>query len=343
MAAAGNVIIFVCLYALFALTATGLLIFAGRCFLVVFEGTATGNDEVRWPDETHLDWFFRGATLAWLLLVWLAPLGAFLKVASPDIYKDDPLRAALLAGVVLWLFFPLGVLSALSSTSHWVFFRWRVLMGLGKIGPTTLGFYLASLPVIALPLLAWYFALVASPWLIVLAGLLGAAALFVYARLLGRVAWALVGLNPRRRKKKKRFKDECSALPPLPPPAPAAARTRPAEKGAEVYGLGAAEAPPPRHGIRAPELPPDGPEGYDLAEGEEEEKPVFDANLLLKPIQQRVERAQARLHITEPPRSLHRGVWSFPFYETSQTACMRLALCGMFAGAVLRALIANSL
>ena len=65
-------------------------------------------------------------------------------------------------------------------------------------GPV-LGFYLASSLVLVGPLLLWYLAMTRTGWLIIPAALVGTAALFVYARLLGRVGWALVGLNPRRK------------------------------------------------------------------------------------------------------------------------------------------------
>src|SRR5437588_12642407 len=66
---AGNVIFFVTMYALAAMSGVLLLIYTAYCFFVVVDDTIAGLDEVIWPGESIGDWLIRGAVLAWLVLV----------------------------------------------------------------------------------------------------------------------------------------------------------------------------------------------------------------------------------------------------------------------------------
>src|SRR5262245_42423904 len=133
--AAGEVIFFVTMSATALMGGVLLLAYTAYCFFVVVDDTTAGLDEVIWPGEAGGEWLGRAAVLAWLVLIWLAPLGMFLRVAAPGLFRDDPGIVLLAVGVVLWLFFPLGVLSSLEGRSRWAFFRPKILPGLARVAP----------------------------------------------------------------------------------------------------------------------------------------------------------------------------------------------------------------
>src|SRR5262249_3758700 len=116
-----------------------LLSYTAYSFFVVVQDTAGGIDEVVWPGEPVGEWLGRGAVLAWLVLVWLAPLGMFLRAAAPGLFRDDPVAVLIAAGVILWLFFPIAVLSSLSGGSRRVLFRSKRLGRLAPAAPATPG------------------------------------------------------------------------------------------------------------------------------------------------------------------------------------------------------------
>jgi hypothetical protein len=60
---------------------------------------------------------------------------------------------------------------------------------------------------------------------------------------------------------------------------------------------------------------------------------------LLKPIERKMARAEGRLIVTEPPQSLFIGVYSFPLYETSLKAWMKLSIVAIVAGGILKLLL----
>lgn len=326
---AGEAIIFVCLFVLLVLVGTFLFTYASHSFVVVVQTTAAGNDDVRWPDEPLTDWVWQGALLAWLALVWLAPLGMILKAVSPGLLREDPALALFLAGGVLWLFFPVGVLSSMCSMSSLFFFSPKLLAGLARVGSMTLGFYAASFVLTVCTLLAWYIALFVHPILLPVAAMIGAAGVLVYARLLGRVAWKLAKLTqlkPRRVKKKAK---KPRPAPSEPEPAAVPAQHSSEDEEGGTYGLAAAAAAPPaiEEGPRR-----EGASYHMVADPDEPQIPP--APDLLRPIERKLARAQDRLIITEPPQSLWIGVWSFPWYETSMGAWVTLSAGALLAGGI---------
>src|SRR5262245_32635282 len=93
MGAAGGVM-------LFLMSGVGILIvgffvfsYAAHAFLVAFEGTAAGNDEVVWPKEPMYDWLWKLLYLLGLLLLSLVltfmPMTVFIPLflhASPLVF-----------------------------------------------------------------------------------------------------------------------------------------------------------------------------------------------------------------------------------------------------------------
>src|SRR5947209_8438766 len=129
----GAVIQYVAMLAALGIVGSIVLAYAAHCFLVVVQDTAAGIDAVVWPRDSLAEWLGGATLMGWLVLVWIAPLGMLLRTLKPAFVTETPGLAVLLAGVVLGVFFPIGVLSALSGRSGWRFFRLRLLSGLARI------------------------------------------------------------------------------------------------------------------------------------------------------------------------------------------------------------------
>jgi hypothetical protein len=192
--------------------------YAAHVFFVVLSGTAQGKNEVaiHWPAEPYAQRLWNGAYLLILVALCVLPAGAILYIL--ELPAEPALRAALvalLAGGALWLFFPVVLLSVVSSSSHWQLLRWGVLRELPARWRTLLAFYALSAPLVIGGVLVVYLAVIgwlelvdaagAAAWtwlpeavtiwswvfLLPLAAVFAAAALMIYARLVGRLAWLL--------------------------------------------------------------------------------------------------------------------------------------------------------
>ncbi|MBI1914132.1 MAG: hypothetical protein HYS12_05255 [Planctomycetes bacterium] len=336
MGGAGEVIFFVTTYVTALMSGWLLLAYTAYCFFVVVDDTIAGLDEVVWPGEAFGEWLGRAAVLAWLVLVWLAPLGMFLRVSAPGLFRDDPEIVLLAGGVVLWLFFPVGVLSSLAGGSRWAFFRPKILPGLARVAPTALGFYVVTALLIAGTLALWYVAFTRSGLLILGASAVGAASLLIYARLLGRVAWRLNRLRPRKRRgSPSQKKDEAPPLRSLAVEDPWAGPPRkrkkrkpspePVTETPEVYRLSTDEpiAPPPV------EVPLDG-----YAPVDEPLPPLPPPDL---PEESNLDKrlAERTPQATVPACLLFSGVYTFPFYVKTLKAWLWLTLGGAFTGGII--------
>jgi hypothetical protein len=334
--AAGNAIIFFSLFILAIVAGSYLFAFASHCLLVIIEQTATGNDEVVWPDEPYIDWMWRGATVAWQLLFWLAPVGVILKMVYRDILSQDPALALLLGGAALWLFLPLGLLSAMLGGSRWSVLHIQALRVLAGRPATTLAFYATSFVVVAAGVVPWYVAMHVSPLLAPVAGAIGAAAFLIYARLVGRVLWIATPSSTGKKKRSKKQR-EGEALPPLIMPKPMERK----ETAGEGYDL--AEQQERASAATQDEEDDKIRDGYGLADdphGEEKKEQDF-ARDLIEPARRRVAAASHRLTNPQMPRSLTRGVFNFPFYDRSLSPWIRLTLWGTLVGGVISALVSG--
>jgi hypothetical protein len=196
--AAGGSLIFFSLIALLVLVSLAVLSYAAHSFLVVLVDTAAGNDEIHWPNEPSVDWIWKLWYLAWLVAVWAVPVSLVLEALQL------PSRLVGLAAVgILWLIWPITLLSSLSALSRYVLFRPVILRELGKHFGATLTFYAVTwllLPgcAVLVYLLVW-----GSGFpLLIGASVALAAGFLLYARLLGRLAWLL-----NRRKLGKRHQE----------------------------------------------------------------------------------------------------------------------------------------
>jgi hypothetical protein len=221
--------IFVPLLALTWIVGTAVASQAASFFLAILEATATPvarpfswrgpsfkswmRDGIEWPDGVFADYFAKGAYLAYLVVLWGGPAVLVGRLAA----GDSP-WASVIAGVMFWLLFPVGLLSSVSSQSRWTPFRAGLIVAFCRRPVQTLGFYLLSAPVLAVLVLTFDLVLIhtskaALAWAAALAPV-ATLMFFVYARLLGRLGLVLTFAFPeepeederprRRRKRRKR-------------------------------------------------------------------------------------------------------------------------------------------
>lgn len=196
----GQAMMFVSLLVLTVLFTIPVVCFACRCFLVIVEGTASGNDEITWPDEPYLDWLGRAMSLLYLTAFWLVPVGFTMRALGNAFLPGDPLlRFFVLALPCLWLFLPVGVLSSMSTASPWVFFNPKLIPALFRCGGAMAGLYCLSAILLLATSAAVYLALSGAGYLLPVAALAVSTTLFIYARHLGRVACRISQLRPMRK------------------------------------------------------------------------------------------------------------------------------------------------
>ena len=177
------------------------------------------RDGVNWPDEQFFDWIWKGAYLAYLVGVWAFPAVLIGRAIAPESWK-----ATAIAAGVMWLGFPIGVLSSLAADSRWNPLWPRLFVCLAQRPVQTLGFYALSLIPLA-GLAVGMELMFLHPMQVSLAvGLamapVGVTALFLYARLIGRLGMVVsftrgaepedgsAEVAPRRRKKPAHADDE---------------------------------------------------------------------------------------------------------------------------------------
>jgi hypothetical protein len=380
MAAIGPAMVFIGLLLMECLLGAMLLVYAARCLGVIVEGTAAGEDEVTWPDEPMMDWLGRALHLVWLVAFWLAPVALVLRVVR-QIDPEAPSVLLFLPPVVLfWLLFPVSVLSSLSAHSRWVVFRPALVGGLFRVFPATAAFYFST----AL-LLAGLAALGATTFanglflLIPVLAVAGAAGLFIYARLLGRLGWALGRIQapeepevkptaaqrqpPRRRPRKRRPARGVKTTDPWAVPEKEEAPPLEAGPPVEAYGVAGDEparpaAPrPPQKGKTAPreegyalsseqappppkEAPLDGYLPVGADAGAGRESAAGTGETTVKG-----QRPNRSLRLSAPrqePPPAHlflQGVYTFPWYGTSAGPWLAVALALLAMGGILQGLL----
>jgi hypothetical protein len=204
------------------------LTFAAHYYLTVLEGTAAGAKHLTWFSESIIDNFGKPFYLAWLLCLWLGP--AYVIGRSLAAKAGAPWLALVVPVFVAWALYPVSQLSSLAASSVWIPLHPQIFARLIQKPAAVAGFYLFTLPLFALAGLAFKWAfLTAGEWHLLFAGVpLLVFAMFLYARLLGRLAFALTFtrdlLKQRKKKKPKperpaRAADEDEAEPADGPPA----------------------------------------------------------------------------------------------------------------------------
>ncbi len=196
--------------------------YAAACFLAIVQDTGSGSGEIHnWPEG---DWRERVAPLAYLSVQILFTGAAASVVAIAVGALVGQIGAAIAIAVTVPLLFPLFLLSAMEADSPLMPYSpvmvrslWRSLGGwltvyLESLGLLTLVGGLLAAGLIWAPMLA---IVVASPLL--------TTAVFVVARLYGRLAWR-IGQQETGRRKRRKKKSTPPAVstnaPPRPLPAP---------------------------------------------------------------------------------------------------------------------------
>jgi hypothetical protein len=226
---------------------TGMLLLVGsyvaHCFLVVLEDTAAGADKVVWPDEPHVyDWLAKAVYLVVLLGIWVAGAGVLLTLLKPGLEAVEWwLILFMLTLLIVWLVFPVSLLSSLSGTSRMEIIRPVLVARLAQHPLALLAYFAASGLVLLFSFSLAFLGAYGWDWtlgelfgprtvpgvvqlfgwvpLMPMIGMALAAGILIYARLLGRLAWVM-NYRLRKRKRKKTPKLEATEGPAsLPPPA----------------------------------------------------------------------------------------------------------------------------
>lgn len=182
------------------------VLYLSHYYLTVLEGTATGSKEVTWQAESILDNFWKLWYMLWLFGLWFGP-GYLIAKAVTAGSGSDWVKFWLPIGIV-WVLYPVSQLSSLSASTIWLPLVPDVFARLAQKPAVTIGFYLLSIPVLALFAVAFKWAyLTKGDWEMLFVGApLVVLAAFLYARLIGRLAFVLAFTKPllQRRKKKAR-------------------------------------------------------------------------------------------------------------------------------------------
>jgi hypothetical protein len=364
----GAAFIFVPLLAGLVIVSAFIAAYAARCVLLIVQGTAAGQDDLVWPEEPIYDWLRQSVTLLALVAIWVAPAAMVARGLRFTWLQDQPaLRFLILAIPGLWAIVPVGLLSSLSASSPWFFFRPMLVWNLFRIFGKVFGFYMITAVLAVLAAIIWGFTFVPG-WraMLLLAAPFSATALLLHARLLGCIGWHVQDLKPLKSKKTARKKAAGARFPKLrieandpwqtPPDSPRktpavqiAQPQAPAEEEDEwapptPYGV--ADYQPPKPGEEAdPSLPVD---GYDVSAEEpptipetplDGYPPVGAIKAEISPVP--VDGMTPRYTL---PRRSSQGmpiqhVWSFPWYRETLKAWIYLTLGGLLVGGGLFMLI----
>jgi hypothetical protein len=209
VAAAGRVILMVCTLAASAVAACICFPYAAYSFLVIVEQTAGGCDDVRWPGDSAADWFGKFFFLGWLVIIAFLPVWGLGWLLAPNLMSASLVSLGILAGVV-WLVFPVYLLSSMSAFSPWQILHWGFLRRLARHPLALAVFYVETAFLFLLAAGLLYASLFLNWWLLFIGIPAGAAVLFMYARLVGRLGWlvgyhtpTIIDREPLKKKKRK--------------------------------------------------------------------------------------------------------------------------------------------
>jgi hypothetical protein len=187
----GGAILFVCTLAATMVVGTFVFAYASHCFFTVVQSTSAGNDEVVWPNEPMYDWLWEAVYMLWLIGLWLGPIVLALRAATPRQSGGGSVQVLLVSAALVWLFFPITLLSSMSAASRWLILSPGLLSRLlGQRFGSLAAFYLHSGPILAGAAALMYLTFFGSSgiWFLLVAAVGLAAALMIYARQLGRLA-----------------------------------------------------------------------------------------------------------------------------------------------------------
>lgn len=363
--AMANAMIFVCLMVLTILVGVFLFMYAAYIFLILVQETAAGVDKVRWPSEPLYDKLPRAGYMACMLLICLAPAGLLVRLNRNGAFAESSLLVFFVsATLLLWLIFPILLLSSLSAESPWMVFRATVLRFFARRAGAAIAFYFVTALLLAAAAVPLYFGFENTSWLFIILGSFMAAVVFlIYGRLLGRMAY-LFDLTPMRRRRgprpvsvrPQRTKKIADVADPwtVPDEEPRPRKKKSKRAPVEGYAIAPEGAVPTEekkvqkpvrrvkgYALRDEPLPPqpsevpmDGylPVGYEAGPRGSETVPVTPEEL--------GRRITERQEDPPPARPLVSGVYSFPWYSETLPVWVLLSLgacavCAMLQGTLM--------
>jgi hypothetical protein len=196
-------LVFICGLIGWALLGTSLLAYAAYCITVIVTDTAAGVDEVRWPNESMIDWIGQSLRFFVLLIALLVPVGVLVRFAGEGLLGKDQLLGTLLLGAVwLWAAFPIALLSSMAANSPIVLIHPIVIVNVFRMLPSVILFYaLTAVGGYAIGGL-WYLTYWGHDLSLMPLAVIGSSiGLLIYSRLIGRLGWLMGNIRPPRRKR----------------------------------------------------------------------------------------------------------------------------------------------
>jgi hypothetical protein len=330
--------------------------YAAYSFLETLVGTASGDDEVIWPGDPLPDWIWKLWYMLWIVGIWAVPVYFLLGL----FHRLTPAQFAVVLSALLWLIFPMSLLSSLSGPSRWLILRRSVVRSLLKYSGTLALFYAVTGVIFVVAGGAGYLALFGELiYWVPVAAACSAIAFLLYARLLGRMA-LLISLNPAGVSGGDHPDQPEEAADGLPsqPEVDASEAAQPAAVEPQAVPVtvptqldGPSKEPEPLLPVEMPASTSAAPaealrsetdaETYSLAPPEATAPPsVPDYAPVQRPAKEEFKLAVS-YDVPPPPKwPLWEGVYSFPFYKTSLSALFFL-MFGFFAViGLFRALVA---
>src|SRR6476646_9805641 len=140
--------LFVPLLAATMVIGTFVFAYASHCFLTVVQQTASGNDEVVWPNDPMYDWLWEAVHMLWLIALWLGTIVLALRaVTGAHAGVGVATNVIVVAAIAVWLLFPLTLLSSMAGESRWTLVSPPMLSRLvGQRSGSLMLFYVHSGP-----------------------------------------------------------------------------------------------------------------------------------------------------------------------------------------------------
>ena len=179
--------------------------FAAECTLGIVEGTASGEDDVtRWPEGT---WRDRIGPLVYVAFEVFLGMAAASLLALPIGLLCGQVWMGLAVFLLATITVPLALLSALEADSPMTPYSPVILGSLVKLWWAWSAVAIESIAVLVAAAGLTLLSALASPVLaIFVAAPLLAAAIFIIARLYGRLAWRIGELEAEKKRRKKKKK-----------------------------------------------------------------------------------------------------------------------------------------
>ena len=183
-----------------------LAMFGSHYYLTVLQSTAAGARYVTWMVEPIIDHFWKMFYLGWLIGLWLGPAWLLGQVAARA--KAAPWLGYAIPLAVFWVCYPVSQMSSLTGSSIWLPLHTAVFRRLARRLGTYLGFVVLSGVTLGVSGVGFWGAFLAPNlgWLFVGVPLLIVSVL-IFARLIGRLSFALAYTRPvfsGKRKKRPR-------------------------------------------------------------------------------------------------------------------------------------------